>query len=309
VKYDTYGRQYELLQMPEVDVFLIGVPKAGTTWLAYALNQHDEIDLSDPKEPNIIASHRGTFVRTEEKPDWAKFTHHFGEKGLRMDASIHAFACPLAPSRIRKRLPDAKFILCLREPVSRSFSHWNMVLNTKEAVANGLDWSTFEKAWLDEHLRADSMYGSSMSRWLKEFDLDRFTIIDSERLKSKPLSVLREIEQFLNVESYDYNLNESRHSNSAISRRPMTSFGKLTRGAFSLIPEKLKLPIVRMLQKRDFNIYNLPILSKKGISLKLDNMHYNICGETLINELELLEDLTGFNTNIWQNEITNRINN
>ena len=40
--------------MPEVDVFLIGVPKAGTTWLAYALDQHKEINLSDPKEPNII---------------------------------------------------------------------------------------------------------------------------------------------------------------------------------------------------------------------------------------------------------------
>ena len=59
--------------MPEVDVFLIGVPKAGTTWLAYVLDQHHSITLSNPKEPNIIASHRGTFVRNKEEPDWGRF--------------------------------------------------------------------------------------------------------------------------------------------------------------------------------------------------------------------------------------------
>lgn len=297
----------ELLPMPEVDIFLIGAPKAGTTWLAYTLDQHNEINLSDPKEPNIIASHRGTFVRTEEEPDWNKFKAHFNEEGLKLDASIHAFACPLAPSRIRKHMPNAKFILCVREPVSRSFSHWNMVLNTKEAIANGVDWSTFENAWLDNRLSDDSMYGSSMSRWLKEFDLDRFIIIDSGRLKSEPDNVLNEIEKFLGIGNYNYNIEQSKHSNSAISRRPITSFGKLARGAFSLIPEKLKTPIVKTLQKRDFNIYSLPILSKRGITHKLDKVHYNICGEVLIQEMELFEEITGFSTNNWRNEINSHI--
>ena len=77
--------------MSEVDVFLIGAPKAGTTWLAYTLNQHTKIDLSDPKEPNIIASHRGTFIRTDESPEWNKFKVCFQGEGLKLDASIHAF--------------------------------------------------------------------------------------------------------------------------------------------------------------------------------------------------------------------------
>ena len=183
--------------MPEVDVFLIGVPKAGTTWLAYTLDQHHSIALSDPKEPNIIASHRGTFLRSNEEPDWSKFDTLFSEKGLKLDASIHAFACPLSPARIKLRIPQAKFILCLREPVSRSFSHWNMIQNTKESVDNGVDWSTFEKAWSDNRLRDDSMYGESMSRWLKEFNLDHFLIIDSEILKTDPMSILKKIEEVI----------------------------------------------------------------------------------------------------------------
>lgn len=283
------------------------MPKAGTTWLAYTLDQHHSITLSDPKEPNIIASHRGTFVRSNEEPNWEKFHTLFSGKGLKLDASIHAFACPYSPSRIKKKLPEAKFILCLREPVSRAFSHWNMIQNTRESVDNDVDWSTFEKAWKDARLSDDSLYGSSMNRWLKEFDLDKFVIIDSDRLKSNPISALREIENFLGIQNHEYNLDESRHSNSAASRRPITFLGKSARVIFSIIPDIIKLPIVKMLQKRDFNIYNLPILSKRGISHKLEDTHYKICGEELIEELEILQKLTGFNVEIWCDEINRRI--
>lgn len=300
---------YESLPMPEVDIFLIGAPKAGTTWLSYVLDQHNEINLSDPKEPNIVASHRGTFARSNEEPDWSKLESNFNGQGLKLDASVHTFACPLAPSRIRNHLPNAKFILCLREPVSRSFSHWNMVLNTKEATSNGVDWSTFEKAWKDSRLSDDSMYGSSMKRWLKEFNLDRFVIIDSGRLKTEPVAVLREIETFLEIKNHDYDLEESRHSNSAASRRPITPLGKLTRTIFSLIPSIIKLPIVKILQRRDLNIYNLPILSKRGIKHKLGNIHYNTCGAELIKELESFEELTNFNVNVWCEEINHRMQN
>ena len=295
--------------MPEVDIFLIGVPKAGTTWLAYTLDQHDSITLSEPKEPNIIASHRGTFMRTDEEPNWNKFDTLFSEQGLRLDASVHAFACPLSPQRIKQKLPQAKFILCLREPVSRSFSHWNMIQNTKESVENGVDWSTFEKAWADNRLRDDSMYGKSMSRWLKEFNLNHFLIIDSAVLKTDPISTLKKIEDFLGLESIEYNINKNRHSNSAASRRPMTSFGKATRGLFAIIPNFIKKPIVEKLQKRDFNIYNLPLLSRKGLNHTLDSNHYNICGKELIKDLELFEKLTGFNTRNWSEKINNQMNN
>tara|TARA_B100001250_G_scaffold143371_1_gene122705 strand:+ start:3153 stop:4043 length:891 start_codon:yes stop_codon:yes gene_type:complete len=295
--------------LPEVDVFLIGVPKAGTTWLAYTLDQHHSIALSDPKEPNIIASHRGTFLRSNEEPDWSKFDTLFSEKGLKLDASIHAFACPLSPARIKLRIPQAKFILCLREPVSRSFSHWNMIQNTKESVDNGVDWSTFEKAWSDNRLRDDSMYGESMSRWLKEFNLDHFLIIDSEILKTDPMSILKKIEDFLELDSIEYSIDRNRHSNSAASRRPMTPFGKITREIFAIMPNFIKKPIVEKLQKRDFNIYSLPLLSRKGVTHSLDSKHYNICGKELMQDLELFEKLTGFDTSTWSEAINNHMKN
>ncbi len=295
--------------MPEVDVFLIGVPKAGTTWLAYTLDQHHSITLSDPKEPNIIASHRGTFIRSNEEPNWEKFHTIFSDKGLKLDSSIHAFACPLSPSRIKQKLPEAKFILCLREPVSRTFSHWNMILNTRESIDSGADWSTFEKAWSDNRLRDDSMYGASMSRWLKEFDLDRFLIIDSMILKTDPVFILKRVEDFLKLDAVEYSIDENRHSNSAVSRRPMTAVGKATRRIFSLIPNFMKEPIIEKLQKRDFNIYNLPLLSRRGVVNSLNSKHYSICGGELIQDLELFEKLTDFDTKKWSEEIRDKLNN
>ena len=68
-------------------------------------------------------------------------------------------------------------------------------------------------------------------------------------------------------------------------------------------------PIVEKLQKRDFNIYNLPLLSRKGLNHTLDSNHYNICGKELIKDLELFEKLTGFNTRNWSEKINNQMNN
>ena len=293
--------------MAEVDVFLIGAPKAGTTWLGHTLNQHPGISLSNPKEPNIVATHKGTFLRVEDEPDWSKYEGCFRNEGLRLDASVHTFACPMAPQRIHDKFPDARFILCLREPVSRTVSHWNMIRNNGADFENNTDWTDFQVAWTDERLRVDSMYGTSMRRWLEHFDLNRFLVVDSSRLKEEPLNVLRETEDFLKLDEAEYDLDPSRHSNSAATRRPMTGFGIFVSRAFSLIPNLVKSPVVRYLQKRDLNIYKLPMLSRKGSVFLLDNSHYLTCGEELCKELDLFESLTGFKTVAWKDEIRRRL--
>ena len=36
---------------------------------------------------------------------------------------------PHAPSRIKKYLPNCKFIILLRNPIDRAYSHWNMMVS------------------------------------------------------------------------------------------------------------------------------------------------------------------------------------
>ena len=89
-----------LSMVPRVDAFLLGAPKSGTTWLAEALTQHPGICVSEPKEPNMVATHKGTFPRDDSKPDWSACSTCFAADGVRIDCSVHALACPLAPHRV-----------------------------------------------------------------------------------------------------------------------------------------------------------------------------------------------------------------
>ena len=289
-----------------MDVFLIGVPKAGTTWLSNVLDQHPGVCLSEPKEPNFVASHKGTFERDESEPDWPKYDDFFRGDGLKMDASVHAFSCPIAPERIKSNFPDAKFILCLREPVSRTVSHWNMVRSTGEDRSNGKDWVNFEDAWSDDSLRVDSLYGTCMKNWLGHFDLDRFVIIDISRMRLEPMIVVREVEDFLGVEEWDYDVNMERHANTAASNRKTTAVGSLVMLCFSLIPKFVKSPLVKFLQRRDWNIYRLPVLSSEEDHVPLGDRHYSACGEELCDELSLFGSLTGFDHSNWEGEIRSR---
>ena len=286
-----------------MEAFLIGVPKAGTTWLSHVLDQHPGIDLSSPKEPNFIATHKGTFERVVDEPVWAEYGGFFSGNGVKIDASVHTFACPVAPSRIKSKFPNAKFILCLREPVSRTVSHWNMIRNSGEGEEENRNWEVFEEAWLDDSLRVDSMYGTSMENWLEEFGLDRFTIIDSSRMRSEPIEVIREIEDFLGVDKWEYDLRMGRHENSAASNRRVSVFGNIAMLFFSLIPKIIKAPIIRFLQFRDWNIYRLPILSEKGEYVPLGESHYLTCGEELCKELVIFGKLTGFDCSNWESRI------
>ena len=63
--------------MSIIDALIVGVPKAGTTWLANTLNQNPAIELTDPKEPNLIASHKGTFDRNTAQPNWKDYDKYF----------------------------------------------------------------------------------------------------------------------------------------------------------------------------------------------------------------------------------------
>lgn len=227
------------------------------------------------------------------------YENHFNTEGFRIDASIHTFSCPLAPLRLYTRMPNTKLILCLREPVSRAVSHWKMIRDTEEDIQNNVDWSDFSEAWSDSRLSDDSYYGKSMNKWLEYFPLEQFLIIDSQRMRKDPTNVLMEIENFLSVPSFEYNTSTSKHANSALGRKTITNFGRRVKFFFSLVPQTIKNPLVKILQKRDINIYAAPIISKKSKGISIDTNHYSICAPMLFQDLKNFSSLTNFNVTPW----------
>ena len=286
--------------VPEVGAFLIGAPKSGTTWLARVLEQHPGICVSNPKEPNEVATHKGTFGRDVRLPNWERYSSCFVGEGVKLDCSVHTLSCPEAVTRISEWWPGAKFIVCLREPISRTISHWNMILDTGEDRLNGADWSNFSEAWGDPRLRVDSMYGASLSRWYNQFSSDRFLIIDSSEMRNNSESVLRRVEEHLGLESHTFNLEGGMSGNSAKERRPLTIVGSIFKLFAGLIPSVLKAPLVSSLQNRGVNVYSWPILSGRRIERDAPSKE-EMSGmvEELIGDLELLETITGFGNPEW----------
>ena len=217
-----------------------------------------------------------------------------------MDCSVHAFACPVAPSRIVKHWPKARFVVCLREPRRRTISHWGMVLDTEEDNQNGADWSDFASAWRDERLSCDTLYGSCMERWLGNFSHDRFLLIDSGRMRNESRAVLVEILEHLGMDAYDFDMTEVHNANTAMDRRPLTLFGRGFRFAAALIPGFLKQPLVSSLQGKGVNVYKLPIISKARPTRVVPTPEQCVeMNDEVTDDIEKLERITSFPVKQW----------
>ena len=263
--------------------------------------------MSNPKEPDIVGTHKGTFGRDYSEPNWDSYETCFNKEGIRIDSSVHTFSCPIAPKRIAEKIPRAKLILCLREPVERSVSHWRMIVDLEADKRNGTDWKEFDLAWKDDRLRRESLYGESIKNWLEFFPISQFHIIDSEEMKNNPKSVIYNIEEFLGLNHQQHINLESNNSNRASDRRIKSDFGKKVSTLASKIPFFLKAPLVYPLQRLGINIYKSKLLTSKNPSYSMEQKYYTICGEEKSKDLELFQKITKIRTEHWTKIISENL--
>lgn len=285
-----------------VEAFLLGAPKCGTTWLYSALEQHPGLCLSNPKEPNEIATHKGTMFRDNRDPDLKKYMKYFKGEGMKIDCSIHAFACPEAPSRIKKNFPNAKFIICVREPVARTISHWKMVRETEMDIRTGADWSNFETAWDDSRLHLDTLYGHCFQNWLTHFPRESFLILDSEFMKNKPIEALSMVCEHLSIEFVEFDMDNVSRSNKANERRKKSGLGWKILVISSKIPKFLKLPIVLPLKALGINIYGTKMMTSKPTTIAEIDYDYvkSLISPKITKDIQLFESISGQSFPNWK---------
>ncbi len=125
--------------MEQVDFFIIGAAKCGTSALDSYLSKHPDIYMC-PNEPNTFASDVDGVHHTSETEYFENFK---GKDGLlKGDASpIYIFSQEAVP-RILKHNPKAKLIALVRDPVTMAASwHNQMVKHLDEDITD------FEQAW------------------------------------------------------------------------------------------------------------------------------------------------------------------
>jgi len=184
--------------------YLIGAQKAGTTTLAYLLNQHPHLSIGQTKEPHFFTDNWSKGL------DWYRKQFPDSANTISLDASTSYSMAPLTegwkhrnprvyediPAKVHSVRPDAKFIYLLRDPVDRTYSgYWHDVrMGVKnEESRTALQSNPF-------HLDVSDYYGQLL-RWLDYFPLASFHCVLFEELKKRPHQVVNECFAFLGLGS------------------------------------------------------------------------------------------------------------
>jgi len=169
------------------DVLGIGPARTGTTWLHEKLS--GPVDLPRGiKETKFFERYHARGV------EWyaSLFQHCKGDRPI---AEICPYlAGPQAPEWIAEVIPNSKFIVTLRDPVDRMYSHYKMMRGyafTRRPVEEAL------KA--DRFLAQGSLYARNLERWFAVFPRSNFLITLYEDLRSGPQAYLDCISEFIGI--------------------------------------------------------------------------------------------------------------
>jgi hypothetical protein len=200
--------------MTSPNAFVIGAAKAGTTALYWYLAEHPQCFMSPMKETNFFAYGRdaeGALLygdpelhrfRVRAWDDYeALFTHANGERVVGEVSPIY-LECPQAAARIRDRIPSAKIVVGLREPVDRAYSDYQMYLRVRgrrldpeRDLSPAAEWARPDSHWM-----RIGRYGELLRRYYDAFPREQIHVYLFDDLKRDPLGVIREIYSFLGID-------------------------------------------------------------------------------------------------------------
>lgn len=294
--------------------FLIaGQAKCGTSSLAYYLSQHPEIYISKRKEPRYFTSQPQLLPlggpKDDAVEDWyvksyedykALFNEVTTEKAIGEASAdtmyFHKHTIPL----IKEKLGDPKIIIILRNPVKRAFSAWQHLqrdarehLPFREAVA--AEPERIEKNFeLIYHYTEVSKYADGIKAFQENFS--QVKVILNEDLAKQPQKVLKEIYEFLGVDTEVEINTETQHNLSGIPKsRFLFNILNLKTGI-----HKIFRPITFFLSK-DTKVRILNKLSKKNLNrLTMDPADSRWLYPNFIEDIEQTQQLIDKDLSKWR---------
>jgi len=203
----------EPARMP--NFFIAGAARSGTTSLWQYLLQHPDIFMPSDithKEPSYFCDTYGI----ESLDQYLALFSGATTKKMVGEASGTYLTSPESPIRIRRMIPDAKFIIMLRNPADRAYSLYNWM--TRE----GYEWiCSFEKAlevemtgrygndqfknsnpqYYYNYLYFHSgLYSHQIQRYFDNFGRDQFCFALFDELKNDVKATVQEVFAFLGVD-------------------------------------------------------------------------------------------------------------
>ena len=202
--------------MKNPNLFIVGAPKSGTTFLYHYLKQHPDIYFPNFKEPHFFGSdlirRNGAYnLSLDEYQDLFKT-----DKKIIGEASTFYIFSKDAPEEIYNFNPKAKIIIMLRDLVDLVHSlHSQFVFSGDEIIEEFSQALELE----DSRLSGDKIPNqttvvnklfytsnilslpSSIKCFIRYFGRDNIKFIDLDDIKKNPKKVYSETLEFLNIDS------------------------------------------------------------------------------------------------------------
>lgn len=234
--------------------FVIGVMKGGTTSLFHYLHSHPNILRSSGRsEVHYFDRFLHHDVRTSYFAKWPDPTLEFKHK-VALDVTPAYIFYYSVPTYMKVVAPEGRFILILREPVSRAISNYvmNKYRKTKRfpslptfdvevdkgirylqkcGLQTSADW---RRCWQMDSLEMKNIvprgiYVFQLQRWLEEFSLKQFFIVTTHDLFADPRGMLHRIETFLRIPHHNFSEELlEKHYNTAPKKSVNDSFASNT---------------------------------------------------------------------------------
>ncbi len=211
--------------MTAPNFFIVGKPKCGTTALHNLLDQHPEIFMSREKEPHhfhrdyleaALERRRGyKNLAYRERDDYLSLFE--GSDGAKVvgESSVGYLYSKTAAREIAKFNPEAKILMCFREPVDFLYSYHNhfyrsanenepdflRALELEEIRKQGMHIPSTvtypENLFYSEHVK----YRDQAQRFFDVFPDAQIKVVIFEDFKAHNSAVYRDILEFLAVDA------------------------------------------------------------------------------------------------------------
>ena len=195
------------MQLSSPNLIIPGAAKSGTSSLHEYLNFHPDIFMSENKEPHFFNDDNKYFNDQEFEAYIESFRDGVNCK-IRGESSTGYFVFKNTFLRIKEKLGEnVKFILLLRNPVDRAYSHYWWLKGVGNESKSFLDAINFDKNQEPDYRLA--LNGGNFkfyfqfglyAKWLKEylncFKSENILIITSEELRADKLGTLNKCFSF-----------------------------------------------------------------------------------------------------------------
>lgn len=299
-------------QDPFINFLVVGAAKSGTTALHEMLKQHPLLCLPRIKETNFfaLAGEKVDFqgplddctINRFSITDWEEYQAQFASNSV-----LKGEICPLylyspkASQEIARRVPNARIIIILRNPVDRAYSNYlHLVRDGRETLSFSgaleqeedriaMNWEWF---W---HIKRQGYYSAQVQRYLDTFPAHQVKVFIYEHFFSEAQNGLSELLEFIGLDEKDVGPVSARYN---VSGRPVRwirpVYDLLMRPG--LINHSLRAILPERLRKNLSGVFKRLVIRHESMDEEIRMKLY----QEYARDIDALEGIIGQSLSVWR---------